>query len=374
MDNMKEALKLTMDSITEKRDIVSAAKIRASEVTAGARRSFTAMTAAVMAVIVCGFTAAAVNLGWLQMLFGDSSKNIEESIDDYTLEIGNTEITYTNPDMPFTFTVGEAISDGETIYLSLLIDIPAGTLPQDMKEFHLSPSMKLSRKTGEKPYLFGAHLMWLSPLKNEGVSQRRSSDVKWQALASDGGTANAAIYMSFSDEIKKGDRLSVYIQELYPMSEDVLANQKHSFENNNVIISFDVLSDPVNMSKTIEAHGDAAMTINGYEGIMSVDSVEVSPLKFTVKGTHSSGTNMSTMFLGAPSGFAFAEISFTLKNGDVIIASCDSVSMMQKRSHDGDKITFLDEYECVITGHFGKVIPYDEIESVRLGDLTIPVE
>lgn len=373
MDDLNEKLKLAMDSITEKSDIVSAAKVRANEVRTGARRSITAAAAAVLAIAVCGFTAAAVNLGWLQMLFGDSAKNIEASIEDYTLEIGNVETIYTNPDMPFTFTIGEAIGDGGAVYLSLLMDIPADTLPEDIKEFNLFPSMKLSREAGEDPYLFGAHLMWLSPLKNEEISSPTSADVEWQTLAKNGGTVNAAIYMSFSDKIQKGDRLSVYLQNFYPRSEDISENQKRSFENNNVIISFDVLSDPINMTKTIEAHDLADVTINGYEGIMSVDSIEVSPLKFTVRGTHSNGSNMNVMTLNAPSGLV-RQMSVTLRNGDVIKPSFDSISMLQKRSHDGDKTTFLDEYECVVTGHFGRVIPYEDIESVRIGDTVIPVE
>lgn len=373
MDNMREELKLTMDSITEKRDIVSAAKIRANEAHSGVKRRFTAAAAAVLTMAVCGFTAAAVNQGWLQMLFGDSAQTIEASIDDYTLEIGNVEMIYTDPDTPFKFTVDEAISDGSAIYLSLFVDIPAGTLPEDIREFHLIPSMKMNRKSKEAPYLFGAHFMWLSCMQKDSASSQMSDAVDWKTLSADGGTVNAAIYMSFSDEVKKGDSLSVYLQEFYPLSDDIVENQRRSFENNNVIINFDVLSDPGHMSETIGIDKTAEMTINGYNGHMAVDSMEISPLKFTVKGTHSSGTNMRFMTLGAPSGL-FSDISVTLKNGDTINTSCDSISMMQKRSCDGEKITFLDEYECVITGHFGRVVPYDEIASIRLGDLTISVE
>lgn len=354
MDKLKDEITGALNCIRTENDIVTAAKLRANETpqrTARLRHLFAPMIAL---AVICGVTVTAVTLGWTDMIFGETAQIIEENIDDYRVNIGNISIVKTNPDMPYDFTVGDVISDGEIMYFNLIITRTDGKSPENIKGFRNDMYVKLkSGSSGDFSYI----------------------SLNWEPLTvSENGCVNSAGFISPDCGINEGDSYQIYFQNFYPIDEnDSSVNQKNEFLNNNVIISFDILDDVTDMSRTIEVNQTVTFTDKYSENSpcreMAVRNIVISPLKLTVNGSclSSDDSNQSTVYvLGG-------ELTLMMKNGErkpLTSRPFGGIGMLHSQH------TLRDDTYCSIriNNFFDSVIPLDDIEAVEIGDVTVPIE
>lgn len=307
--------------------------------------------AACALVLICGITVSAANFGWGHKLFGSTASIVERNIDDYSVEIGNVQIENAEG-VPYNFTVGDVISDGESIYFNLLVE-----------------GMKIEPNwSGDWGQAGNA-----APINMNGNGLRLGA---WYELGMDGNTANTAVFVNYTNEIKKGDVLEFELRE---------NNNVVTDENGDVLsistpllatLSFEIQSEVNNAKKTINVNHTAVFKdrpepsfaeIEPYDEDkltaveMYIETISVSPLNFVIKGT----ADLSQPVTSSNFAHGWGNVWFILKNGERV---CFQPDYMGSDSSTG-------EYVISMLANFSPrhgLLDLDEIEAIEFDGVTVP--
>lgn len=334
MNITKDGLTAVMEQIHTDRDIVTSAKIRAETSERRKTVKLRPIAAVLCAVILmCGATVSAVTLGWTEQLFGESAELIGENIDNYKVEIGN--VTIENAEgVSCKFTMGDVISDGETLYFYLLAE---NLENKYLKTEYDSKYNSYYNFMGE-----AVPVNYIYPKSTDGYF--RSS--VWDILNTDGNTAETAVNINLSRNIRKGDLFEVELTE----NGTLLA-----------MISFDIQSDIHDMSKTINVNKTAKFLgseLNGekYSVDLNIKEVSISPLKYVIKGTSANNVN----------DFAFSS------EGNVFIIFKNGERVEYQPTLSGEE--HLDDHTDVeIRLFFDEVLDLDTVEAIEIGGITVDI-
>lgn len=313
------------------------------------RKIFT--TAAVCAlVLACGLTVSAANFGWGHKLFGSTAAVVERDLDDYSVEIGNVQVENAEG-VPYNFTVGDVISDGESLYFNLLVE--GMTIEPDWAGYWGNAGT-------------------VSPINTNGKRLRTTC---WYELGMDGDTANTAVFINYTNEIKKGDVLEFEFKEsnivtdengaVLSMSSPLLA-----------ALSFEIQSEVNSARKTINVNHTAIFKnrpepsfaeIEPYdENKLSaveiyVETISVSPLNYIIKGT----ADLSQSVESSNFAHGWGNVWFILKNGERV---CFQPDYMGSDSATG-------EYVISMLANFSPrhgLLDLNEVEAIEFDGFTVP--
>lgn len=300
-------------------------------------------------VLIFGITVSAANFGWGHKLFGSSAAIIERDIYDYSVEIGNVKIENAEG-VPYNFTVGDVISDGESLYFNLLVE--GMTIEPDWAGYWDSPGV--------------AH-----PVNTNGNIIRITN---WYELGMEGNTANTAVFVNYTNAIKKGDVLEFELKEsnvetdengaVLSMSSPLLAT-----------VSFEIQSDVNNARKTIDINRTAVFKerlepsfaeIEPYDEDklkaveLNVESISISPLSYVIKAT----ADLSQPVTSSYFAHGWGNVWFILKNGEKI---CFPPDYMGSDSSTG-------EYVISMLSNFSPrhgILDLNEIEAIEFDGFTV---
>ncbi len=331
MNITKDGLNKVMEQIHTDRDIVTSAKIRAEASGRGKKVKLRPVAAVLCAVmLMCGVTVSAVTLGWTEQLFGESAKLIAENIDKYKVEIGNVKIENAEG-VPYSFTVGDVISDGSSLYINLLI----GGL--DIKS--------------TEDFYFDAHM----------TSYQSGSGKKWDLLYS-GCTlldiyGNSCIVIDPGCGVGKNDKLRFTIEETTKGSQIPLAD-----------ISFELFGGVTDMSKTAEVYQTAEFInsypdengFDPYKNELFVETVKISPLKFTVKGRLEEYNGKTSAYISKNN------VYFILKSGEKTALDQTGFGCNLCRTDDGS-------YDVTIDKYFSTVLDLENVKAIEIGGITVNI-
>lgn len=318
----KDGLNAVMERIHTDRDIVTSAKIRAEASERGKIVKLRPVAAVLCAVmLMCGVTVSAVKFGWIEQLFGDSAELITENIDKYKVKIGNVKIEKAEG-VPYSFTVGDVISDGSSLYINLFI----GGLDIESKyDFAFSADTD--------PY------------------GEPTQTVNWLLDAS----GNACVIFSPESGVEKNDKIEFTLTDC--------TGQKAPPEP-LADISFEILSDITDMTKRIEVNQTAEFIysdlyekgIDPYKQRIFIKTAEISPLRYVIKGE----------FHGRPRGSYICpgNIYLILKNGKKIAFDPNGGYML----NHGDEI-----YYATIEKRYDTVLDLDTVKAVEIGGITVDI-
>lgn len=310
------------------------------------------MSAAACALILIGgITVSAANFGWGHKLFGNTAAIIEQNIDDYSVEIGNVQVENAEG-VPYNFTVGDVISDGESIYFNLLVE-------------GMTIEPNFAGDWGKAGHA--------APINMNGNSLREGV---WYELGMDGNTANTAVFVNYTNEIKKGDVLEFELRENNIVVTD---------ENGDVIsistpllstLSFEIQSEVNNARKTINVNHTAIFKDRQEPSFaetepydedklaaveMYIETVSVSPLNFVIKGTADLSQPVTSSFFAQ----GWGNIWFIFKNGERV---CFQPEYMGSDSSTG-------EYVISMLANFSPshgLLDLNEIEAIEFDGVTVP--
>lgn len=348
-----------MSLISTERDIVTSAKIKAEAETehkfSMPKFKMGVPAVACALILICGITVSAANFGWGHKLFGNTAAIIEQNIDDYSVEIGNVQVENAE-DVPYIFTVGDVITDGESIYFNLLVE--GMTIEPDF-----------AGDWGKAGHA--------APINMNGNSFRLGA---WYELGMNGNTANTAVFVNYTNEIKKGDVLEFELRG----NNNVITD-----ENGDVLsistpllatLSFEIQSEVNNARKTINVNHTAIFK-DRYESSfaatfaetepydenklaaveMYIETISVSPLNFVINGTADLSQPVTSSFFAQ----GWGNIWFIFKNGERV---CFQPEYMGSDSSTG-------EYVISILSNFSPrhgLLDLNEIEAIEFDDFTVP--
>lgn len=351
MDKFMNEYKAAFESVAAEKDITGMAKARITRNT----RTYSVkhIAAAACAVVLMGGTAVyAARIGWLDSLFGSSSKTISENSSDYAVTVSDYTLEYADENFTYSISFGDIICDGTILYGEMHITDMSGAailqynLPIDV-DVIINGNDRASRQTG---------IVFLN--ENED------------------GSADAAFSVSTEAEISAGDIVNVVITEYDIPAAERLGSAEYGFE---------ILNMPQTLAKHIDVDRTARLTTYGGESTeMQINSIEISPLRISAKG-HC----MSYKCYGKITDSPDFRINFSdgsclkidkrnwvldteLSSGESILNVGDRVCEtfgfhgLLSAENDGYDVDFNAQFRCVL--------PLDEVVSVTIGDVTIPVE
>lgn len=320
------------------------------------KRNIIMSAAACAVILIGGLTVTAANFGWGHKLFGESASLIEKNLDDYSVEIGNVHVENAEG-VPYNFTVRDVISDGGSLYFNLLVD--GMTIEPDF--------------AGEWGQAGNA-----APVNMNGNSLRLGA---WYELGMNGNTANTAVFVNYTNEIKKGDVLEFELRE----NNNVVTDENGEVVSVSVppllaTLSFEIESEVNNARKTIEINRTAifkdrfepsfAATFAETEQYdedkraaveMYVETISVSPLNFVIKGTADLSQPVTSSFFAQ----GWGNIWFIFKNGERV---CFQPDYMGSDSSTG-------EYVISMLANFSPrygLLDLNEIEAIEFDGFTVP--
>ncbi|MDE7303685.1 MAG: DUF4179 domain-containing protein [Oscillospiraceae bacterium] len=347
-----------MSRISTERDIVTSAKIRA-EAEAGHKKSLPKMKMSVSAavcalILICGLTVSAANFGWSQKLFGSGAAVIEKNINDYSVNIGNVKIENAES-VPYNFTIGDVISDGNSLYFNLLVDGMA-----------IEPG-------------------WADHWCIAGITDPKyfnAISTDWFALGMEGDTANTAVYLNCVNEIKKGDVLEFELDEQNIVTDEngeVLSISRTLLAT----ISFEIQSDINNMKKIVNVNHtaifkdrpspefDAEYDEDKIAAVeMYVKTISVSPFKYVINATADPAQPLGTGTSNPE--FGWGNIWFIYKNGDRVCFTPSSASYEAKE--DCQEILIYSDFSITHGEAQMGVLDFNEIEAIEFDGVTVPIE
>lgn len=346
MDKYKNEYKATFESITAEKDITAAAK---SRITKRSRTNFVRnIAAAACAVMLMGTTAVyAAHSDWLHSLFGNTSSEISENISDYTVKTSDFKHELFDESFPYEITFGNVICDGTILYGEMHIKNVSGeAICED--ELPIDANVTVN---GDNTVRRQSGLIFL----NEN----------------DDGSADAAFYISSESVISAGDSINAVIT-----GNAVSPDDKAAF-------SFEILSMPKTLAKHYDVDRTARFrTYKGESTEMQINSVEISPLRISVKG-HCLSYDSYNKITESP--------DFRIDLSDGSYLKVDNRSwVLNTENSSGQSILNAGDRVCETSGFSGTrtsmgydvdynaqfrcVLPLDEVVSVTVGDVTIPVE
>ncbi len=332
MNITKDSLNKVMEQIHTDRDIVTSAKIRAEASGRGKTVKLRPIAAVLCAfMLMCGVTVSAVTLGWTEQLFGESAEIITENIDNYNVEIGN--VTIENAEgVSCKFTVGDVISDGSSLYISLLID---------------------GLDIENKKYI---------PLCANKISYQSGTGQKYRLLDSDccllDKDGNAYAFISPDCGINKNDKVEFNISD---------ATEPNGYVKPLVRISFEICGDVTDMSKTIDICQTTEFTdsyhfgknFEPYKGELFVETLKISPLQYTIKGKLENYENYGSEF-SSPEN-----IYHIFKNGEKTAFDPTGCNVEWDAA---DKSGYV-----IIKKHYDTVLDLDTVEAIEIGGVTVDI-
>ncbi|MDE7278329.1 MAG: hypothetical protein K2N26_01200, partial [Oscillospiraceae bacterium] len=300
----------------------------------------------------CGVTVSAATMGWTENQCGSSAAIIEQNIDDYSVEIGNVQVENAEG-VPYNFIVGDVISDGESLYLNLLVE--GMTIEPDWAGYWGNAGTAI-------------------PINmNDGNGLRTTS---WYELGMEGDTANTAVFVNYTNGIKKGDVLEFELKESNVVTDEngaVLSISSPLLAT----ISFEIQSEVNNARKTINVNHTAifkdrpepsfAEIVHYDEDKLTaveiyVETISVSPLNFVIKGT----VDLSQPVGGSNFAHGWGNVWFILKNGERVC--------LQPNYMSGDSST--GEYVISMLANFSPrrgLLDLNEIEAIEFDGVTVPM-
>lgn len=339
--DIRNSLNEVMEQISADRDIVSSAKIRAE----AEQRSRSAKARPIMAVLcamalVCGLTASAITLDWTEQLFGTSADIINSNIDRYKVEIGNVKIQ-NGKNVPYTFTIGDVISDGESLYINILADGMKIDMPDN--GFYQFPGTASGREGG----------------------QFRTMD--WTVLSMEGDTANTAVNINYSQKIQKGDVIEFKLWD----NRNIENPGHYNYTSLLASVSFEIQSDVCDIKKVVNVNQTVTFTDRGFyepgyleeplnpsTAELNVDTVSISPLNYVITGTAEGQFNY----------LSYGNMWFIFKNGEKVCYIPD-YSFIEP-DEDGTRVTILGNF----SERYGAVINPDDIEAVEFDGATVSAQ
>lgn len=354
-----------MSLISTERDIVTSAKIRV-EAEAGHKKSLPKMKMSVPAavcilVLICGITvSAAANMGWTHKLFGSSAALIEENIDDYSVEIGNVKIENAEG-LNCKFSIGDVISDGNMLFINLLVEDTLGELQWD----------------GERAAPGNA-------LAVDGSALRYSWKTSmWRITDQTEDTVSTAIIVKFKNNIKKGDVVEFRLTNSTLRPQEFLTPEEaEKWISDLATVSFEIQSD-VNTARTITVNRTAVFKNRPdpewefpeldedklVSAEINIDTITISPFSFELSGTADRSQHIGLM--NSPET-GWGNIRFIYKNGERVCFRPDTTTMKVKEDHK--EVWIYGDFSNSNGGTPMGVQNLNEIEAIEFDGVTVPME
>ncbi len=340
MDKYMNEYKAALRSVTAEKDIVSAAKKRAAE-NSRPRCIRYAAAAACAVLIMGGTTVYAAQSGWLGRLFGSTSSVISDSRSDYAVRAAAFKSVRSDEGFPYNISFGEMICDGTILY----------------------GEMHISGKNGEK-ITEDTLTMEADIIINGDEDASRQTAVIFLNENEDG-SAEAAFSVRSEAEIHSGSSVEIKLFES-PVSSDCAE------------FSFELPDMPQTQSKHLDA--DCTSTFTTYTGEtaeIQLTDIGLSPLCLSFKG-HCGSYEGFQRLTDSP------DIRIDLSDGSCFYIDKREWKYDGKASSDlGGKICETSGFNCSANSdggydisynaQFRCVLPTDDIVSVTIGDVTVPV-
>ena len=344
MDKYINEYKSALKTVTAERDIVSAAKKRAAE-NSRPRYIRYAAAAACAVLIMGGTTVYAAQSGWLDRLFGNTSSVISDNRSDYAVKTTSFKSVRSDENFPYDISFGEMICDGTILY----------------GEMHLSG--KNNEKITENTLTMEADV-----IINGNTNASRQTAVIFLNENGDG-SADAAFSVCTDSEIYNGSSVAITLFES-PVSAD---------SSDSAEFSFNIIDMPQAQSKHIAADcASAFTTYTGETTEMRLTDIVLSPLCLSFKG-HCGSYESFQKLTDSPN------IRIDLSDGSCLYIDKRQWQYDRKTSPDiGEKVCETSGFSCSASSdggydisyntQFRCVLPTDDIVSVTIGDVTVPVE
>lgn len=369
-----------MDGISEPDDILSRGKERAAAMrrrTARHSRAVRTAAAAIMAAALCTVTAAAVNGGWLQRLFGSSASVIEEDMETYTSHVSAPVVSSFGAELPFDVNVSNAVCDTNMLCFEVTLDIPAGTLPEDIRYLDVRCVFGIERgdvkgnKNGSPAAVRAVseigetrEIGRMGEFTDEnGVPM---TDEKWAELSETGGKVGCTLFCKDSENFRKGDSINIQLYNVRAYGEPRTFSENISFDTHtdyegSVLIGFEIVSDPSAEKLCLTFPENSVLDLGNRRA--ELESIEISPFTFTY--TTGKFTRTTENAVDPNESIRRTAVSVTLADGRVIT-----------RKASGENRFFGQDFGEMSTfdGCFSEVVPIDEVVSVSIGDVTIDVK
>lgn len=313
-------------------------------------RKFGAVVCAI--TLIGGTTVYASHNNWLGSLFGSSSSVISERSEDYLVKTTDFKYIRSDKNYPYNISFGDIISDGTILYGEMRVTDNSG-----------------NRIIGDNIRLDADIII------NSDIYASRQSGITFLNENEDG-SAVFAFSTSTEKEISAGDSINVIISEYNIPSSEKLWSTEYSFE---------ILDIPRTLAKHIKS--DCTANFTSYEeksAEMEINSIVLSPLRISVKG-HCMNYNNYSVISDSPnfrinfSDGSFLEIknrrwiyNTDLSNGSTLLKVGDSIcesfgfTALKSESNNKCEIDFDAQFRCVL--------PIEEVISVTVGDVIIPIE
>lgn len=338
------------------------------------RKIFTAAAVCAL-VLACGLTVSAANFGWGHKLFGNTSSLVESNMDDYKLKVGDVKIENAEG-VPYKFTLGDVITDGELLYVNLLIENIEVEDPDAYK----------------RDVVYSGQFSYLNASPANGIPWQGLC--AWAALDATENSVNTVIQLSLKEKIEKGDVFEFRLEDDNRRID--YTNHIDTAENDRAFLgtlSFTVKSDVKNVKKVIDVNKSATFSTdnimldyNDYSEIMEykagdsdkspkeemfVEQVIISPLSLEFKGK----INISKYSSGNTALNSFGNVWLVYKNGEKktfrFNPKSDGYKIDYEGSHD---ITMYSDYSNFNFEKFRvNVQDLDEIEAIEFDGFTVPL-
>lgn len=326
-------------------------------------------------VLICGLTVSAANFGWGHKLFGSTSSLVESNMDDYKLKVGNVKIENAEG-VPYKFTLGDVITDGELLYVNLLIENIEVEDPDAYK----------------RDVIYSGQFSYLNASPADGIPWRGLC--AWSALDATENSVNTVIQLSLKEKIKKGDVFEFRLEDDNRRLD--YTNHIDAAENDRAFLgtlSFTVKSDVKSVKKVIDVNKTAIfatdnimLDYNDYSEIMEykagdnnkspkeemlVEQVIISPLSLEFKGK----INISKYSSGNTALNSFGNVWLVYKNGEKKTFRFNPKSDGYKIDYEGPlDITMYSDYSNFNFEKFRvNVQDLDEIEAIEFDGFTVPL-
>ena len=352
-----------MSLISTERDIVTSAKIRV-EAEAGHKKSLPKMKMSVPAavcalILICGITvSAAANMGWTHKLFGSSAAIIEENVDDYSVKIGNVKIENAEG-LNCKFTLGDVISDGNMLFINLLVEDTLGELQWD----------------GEIAAPGNAVAVDKSALRYSWITST------WMITDQTENTVSTAIIAKFNS-IKKGDVFEFKLTNSSLRNDFLTPEEAKKWRSDLATVSFEIQSDVNTARTTINVNRTAVFknrTDPEWEfteldedklvsAEINIDTITISPFSFELYGT--ADLSQYLVLAGRSPETGWGNIWFIYKNGERVCFQ-PSTSMV-KVKEECKEIWVYGDFSNSNGGTPMGVQDLNEIEAIEFDGVTVP--
>ncbi len=353
-----------MSRISTERDIVTSAKIRV-EVETGHKRSLPkfkmSVPIAVCAlVLVCGITVSAMaNMDWAHKLFGSSAAIIEENINDYSVNIGNVKIENAEG-LNCKFSIGDVISDGNMLFINLLVEDTLGELQWDGKR--AAPGNALAVDGSELRY-----------------SWKTST---WVITDQTENTVSTAIIAKFNNSIKNGDVVEFKLTNSSLRPQEFLTPEEaKKWRSYLATVSFEIQSD-INTAKTINVNHTAVFKNRPdpewefpeldedklVSAEININTITISPFSFELSGTADLSQHVG--LINSPET-GWGNIWFIYKNGERMCFRPNTTSMKVKKNHK--EIWIYADFSNSHGGTPMGVQNLNEIEAIEFDGVSVPM-